>query len=206
MNKNTLTGFVLIAVVLIVFSWYGQKQAAEQQAAAQQEQMRLDSIAKANPAPKDTIDAAQLAAQQLKADSSRIFFTAMQEQQGEDIVLKNSKVELTLGTKGGIVKKAKVLGYKDYRGNADVTLFDERDQQLTFTLPANANKEYISTGDLYFQPSEVSDKGATLIAEGANGAKIVMRYSLGESYLMHFSIKTGQKIRPSDRLYLWKQK
>ena len=124
MNKNTLTGFVLIAVVLIVFSWYGQKQAAEQQAAAQQEQMRLDSIAKANPAPKDTIDTAQLAAQQLKADSSRIFFTAMQEQQGEDIVLKNSKVELTLGTKGGIVKKAKVLGYKDYRGNADVTLFD----------------------------------------------------------------------------------
>ena len=209
MNKNTLTGFVLIAVVLIVFSWYGQKQAAEQQAAAQQEQMRLDSIAKANPAPKDTIDAAQLAAQQLKVDSSRIFFTAMQEQQGKDIVLKNSKVELTLGTKGGIVKKAKVLGYKDYRGNADVTLFDERDQQLTFTLPANANKEYISTGDLYFQPSEVSDKGATLIAEGANGAKIVMRYSLGESYLMHFSIKTegmDQLYEPGRKLMnvVWK--
>ncbi len=190
MNKNTLTGFVLIAIVLIAFSWWGQKDAAEQQAAAQAEMACQDSIARANALSKDTVDAAKLAAQQLQADSSRTFFAAMQVQQGEDIVLRNSKVELTIGTKGGVVKKARVLGYKDYTGNADVTLFDEQDQSLNFTLPANANKEYVSTSDLYFQPTEHDGTSATLTAEGANGAKIVMRYRLGESYLLHFSVGT----------------
>ena len=188
MNKNTLTGFVLIAVVLIGFSWWSQKQAAEQQAVAQAEQMRQDSIAKANPAPTDTLDEAARAALKLKADSALTFFNAMQGKQGQPIVLKNDKVELTLDTKGGTVKKARVLGYKDYKGNADVTLFDESDQNLTFTFAGK--KENVSTGDLTFSASDVSDRSATLTADGADGARIVMKYTLGESYLLHFSIKT----------------
>ena len=190
MNKNTLTGFLLMALVLIAFSWWEQKQAADQQVAYEAEQVRLDSIAKANPQPKDTVDAEQLAAQKLQADSSRTFFAAMQEQQESDIVLKNGKVELTIGSKGGLVKKAKVLGYKDAKGNPDVTLFDGKDQSLSFGLPANVNKEYFNTRDLYFQSSDVSDKTVTMTAEGANGARIVMKYMLDESYLLHFSIKT----------------
>ena len=78
MNKNTLIGFVLIAIVLIVFSWLGQKQAAEQQAAAEAEIARQDSIAKANPQPVDTLSLAEKSAQQLKADSARTFFNALQ--------------------------------------------------------------------------------------------------------------------------------
>ena len=184
MNRNTLTGFVLIAVVLIVFSWWGQKQAAEQQEAALAEQAMLDSIAKANPQKQDTIKT--VAEQQ--PDSSRIFFNAMTQQQGQLLTLKNDKVELTLDTKGGVVRKAKVLGYKDFKGNANVTLFDEKDQQLAFTFPAK--KENINTADLTFTPTEKSDRAATLVAEGADGAKIIMKYSLGTGYLLHFSIKT----------------
>jgi len=188
MNKNTLTGFVLIAVVLIGFSWWSQKQASEQQAAAQAEQLKNDSIAKATPQPVDTLTEAQRAEIQLQADSGRVFFAAMTEQEGQDIVLKNSKVELTINTKGGVVKKAKVLGYKDYKGNPDVTLFDKEDQDLSFTFATK--KENINTAELTFTPTDTNDHSATLTAEGADGAKIVMTYSLGESYLMHFSIKT----------------
>ncbi len=186
MNKNTVTGFVLIALVLIGFSWWSQKEAAKQQAAAQVEQARLDSIAKANPQKPDSVKMEDAEVQVV--DSSRVFFAAMAEQTAQQIVLKNDKVELTLDTKGGIVKKAKVLGYKDYKGNANVTLFDESDQNLVFTLAAK--KENITTADLNFMPSDVSPKGVTLTAEGAEGAKIVMKYSLGEGYLLHFSITT----------------
>ena len=188
MNKNTLTGFILIAIVLIGFSWWSQKEAAKQQAAVQAEQARMDSIAKANPAPADTMSQAEKEALQLKADSARTFFAAMQAQQGQQIVLKNSKVELTLDTKGGVVKKAKVLGYKDYKGNANVTLFDETDQNLTFTFPTK--NDNISTAELNFTPSEVTDKAATLTATGADGAQIVMKYTLGDGYLLHFDIRT----------------
>ena len=188
MNKNTLTGFVLIAIVLIGFSWWSQNEASKQQAAAQAEQARLDSIAKANPQPKDTVSMAEAAALTAQADSSRVFFQAMNAGEGQQLTLKNSKLELTLDTKGGIVKKAKVLGYKDYMGNSNVTLFDEKDQNLTFTLATK--KENINTQELTFQPTEASDRKARLVAEGADGARIVMEYELGESYLLHFSLKT----------------
>ncbi len=188
MNKNTLTGFVLIAIVLIGFSWWSQNEASKQQAAAQAEQARLDSIAKANPQPKDTVSMAEAAALTAQADSSRVFFQAMNAGEGQQLTLKNSKLELTLDTKGGIVKKAKVLGYKDYKGNSNVTLFDEKDQNLTFTLATK--KENINTQELTFQPTEASNRKARLVAEGADGARIVMEYELGESYLLHFSLKT----------------
>ncbi len=188
MNKNTLTGFVLIAIVLIGFSWWSQNEASKQQAAAQAEQARLDSIAKANPQPKDTVSMPEAAALTAQADSSRVFFQAMNAGEGQQLTLKNSKLELTLDTKGGIVKKAKVLGYKDYKGNSNVTLFDEKDQNLTFTLATK--KENINTQELTFQPTEASNRKARLVAEGADGARIVMEYELGESYLLHFSLKT----------------
>ena len=189
MNKNTLTGFVLIALVLIGFSWWSQKEAVKQQEAAMAEQARLDSIAKANPKQEEPVNDSIQALAKLQADSARVFFAAMAaEQEGQSVVLKNGKVELTLDTKGGVVKKAKVLGYKDYKGNADVTLFDKKDQDLTFILPAK--KENISTAELNFTPTEVTDCSATLTAEGADGARIVMKYSLGDSYLLHFSIST----------------
>ena len=187
MNKNTLTGFVLIALVLIGFSWWSQKEANEQQAIAQAEQARLDSIAKAEKPVQDTLKTTESVAEQL-VDSSRVFFAAMTEQQGQRIMLKNKCLELTLDTKGGIVKKAKVLGYKDFKGNPDVTLFDEQDQDLAFTLATK--KDNINTADLSFVPTDVTDRTATLTAEGSDGARIVMKYSLGESHLLHFSITT----------------
>ena len=193
MNKNTLTGFVLIAVVLIGFSWWSQKEAAKQQAAVEAEQARQDSIRQANPEPvalPDSTALAEQAARQLAADSARTFFTAMGAAEGQDIVLSNQYLELTISTHGAQVKKAVVKGYKDRQGKPDVTLMDSTDHCLVFTLPANTNKEYISTGELNFTPSEVTSQGVTLTAEGAQGAKIVMKYTLGESYLLHMSLQT----------------
>ena len=48
MDKNTITGFVLIALVLFGFTWYSQPSAEEQQQMI--EQMRQDSIARAKTA------------------------------------------------------------------------------------------------------------------------------------------------------------
>ena len=143
MNKNTLIGFVLIAVVLIGFSMWGQKQAAEQQAAAEAAAKQEQQNKPQEEAPKDSAAVALAAEQKLQADSARTFFNALQEQALDSVVLKNDKVELTIYNKGGVVKKAKILGYKDYKGNADVTLFDDKDQSLSFALPANAKKEII---------------------------------------------------------------
>jgi len=182
MNRNTLTGFILIAVVLIGFSWWSQNEAIKQQEA----QARQDSLAKEQlPKEAEVKDTIHSVVTQ-EADSSRTFFAAMQKQGSENVVLSNGKVELTLSTQGGVVKKARIMGYGDFRGNANVTLFDEKDQNLVFTL--STKKENISTADLHFTPTDVTERSATLTAEGSDGARIVMKYELGDSYLLHFNM------------------
>ncbi len=195
MNKNTVIGFVLIAVVLIGFSWWSQREAAKQQAAIEAEQAREDSIRQANPQPETVpVDSAALAeqtARQLAADSALTFFSAMhQEGTGQDIVLHNDKVELTISTLGARVKKARVIGYKSREGAEDVTLFDGGDHSLDFTLPRNVNGEFVSTSALNFEPSSQTERSVTLTARGVQGAKVVMSYELGDNYLLHVNLAT----------------
>ena len=100
MNKNNIIGFLLIAVVLIGFSWYNQPSAEEQRTAFVQ-----DSIAKAKHAEMEKASKAAAAKRQtnakakVEADSTALFYSALKGQ-AKKIVLKNEKVELTLNTKG----------------------------------------------------------------------------------------------------------
>ena len=113
MNKDTIIGFVLIAVVLIGFSWYNQPSAEEIEAARKQ-----DSIAAAikdNAAKQAKINEAARKAQAeeaAKADSSALFFAALSGT-NQSVVLKNDKVELTFDTKGGTISKAIIKGFED---------------------------------------------------------------------------------------------
>ena len=186
MNKDTIIGFVLIALVLIGFSWYNQPSAEEIEAARKQ-----DSIAaaiKENAAKQQKLnEAAQKAqAEAAKADSSALFFSALSGN-SQPIVLKNSKVELTLNTKGGTLTKAIIKGFENLEDGMDVTLFDEKTQQMNFMLAGKS--ENIITKDLYFTPSNVSDSTVTMTAQANNGGSIVFNYWLGQDYLLHFTFQ-----------------
>ena len=186
MNKDTIIGFVLIALVLIGFSWYNQPSAEEIEAARKQ-----DSIAaaiKENAAKQKKLnEAAQKAqAEAAKADSSALFFSALSGN-SQPIVLKNSKVELTLNTKGGTLTKAIIKGFENLEDGMDVTLFDEKTQQMNFMLAGKS--ENIITKDLYFTPSNVSDSTVTMTAQANNGGSIVFNYWLGQDYLLHFTFQ-----------------
>ena len=186
MNKDTIIGFVLIALVLIGFSWYNQPSAEEIEAARKQ-----DSIAaaiKENAAKQQKLnEAAQKAqAEAAKADSSALFFSALSGN-SQPIVLKNSKVELTLNTKGGTLTKAIIKGFENLEDGMDVTLFDEKTQQMNFMLAGKS--ENIFTKDLYFTPSNVSDSTVTMTAQANNGGSIVFNYWLGQDYLLHFTFQ-----------------
>ena len=196
MNKNNIIGFLLIAVVLIGFSWYNQPSAEEQRAAFVQ-----DSIAKAKHAEMEKASKAAAvkrqadAKAQIEADSTALFYSALKGQ-AQKVVLKNEKVELTLNTKGGTVEKAVIKGYVGHNlkvkdGSADqkdVTLFDGNDQCLKFML--EAKEANIITSDLYFTPSNVTDKSVTMTAEAAPGKTLSMTYTLGDDYMLHMSLQT----------------
>lgn len=197
MNKNNIIGFLLIAVVLIGFSWYNQPSAEEQRTAFVQ-----DSIAKAKHAEMEKASKAAAAKRQtnakakVEADSTALFYSALKGQ-AKKIVLKNEKVELTLNTKGATVEKAVIKGYvghnlqvKDGSADAkDVTLFDGNDQSLKFML--EAKEANIITSDLYFTPSNVTDKSITLTAVAGEGKTLTLTYTLGNDYMLHMSLQAN---------------
>ena len=187
MDKNTIIGFILIAAVLIGFSWWQQPSAEE--IAAQRAQDSIAQVAKKKAEQdKKAAEAAKQAQAEAaaKQDSTTAFFGAMNGT-AENVVLKNGKVELTLTTKGGVVEKAIVKNFKNYKGDKDVTLFDGNDQNLKFML---AGKETnIITSDLFFTPSNVTDTTVTMTASAGEGKQLVLNYTLGEDYLLHMSMQ-----------------
>ena len=194
MDKNTVLGFVLIAAILIGYGWWAQP--SEEQLAQQREQFVKDSIAAVNKKKEadKQVAAQQKAKETALADSTALFHTAMSGK-AQDIQLKNEKLSLTISTQGGTVKKVILNGYtghnitKNGKGaeSKDLLLFDGNDQQLAYTLVAK--DQNISTKDLFFTPTNVTDSTVTLTAEAGDGKTLVMNYRLGKEYMLHMDMK-----------------
>ena len=186
MNRDTVIGFVLIALVLIGFSWWSQPSQEEIEAYKRQQ----DSIA-AVQQQKEAQKQEAAAKKQAEADSvaqndtTTLFYHALSGQSSQ-VVLKNGKVELTLDTKGGTLTKAVIKDFEDKDGNKDVTLYDTDDQQINFLL--SGKQDNIVTQDLYFTPSNQTDSTVTMTAQAGNGGSIVLDYILGPDHLLHFSL------------------
>lgn len=202
MDRNSIIGFILIAVVLIGFSWYSRPSEEEQRAAfvkdsiAQADRARAEKAAKAAEFKRQQATKAKIA-----EDTTALFHKALTGK-AQNVVLQNSKVALTLSTKGATVTKAYLKNEKggrrfvghnivDKSGKCDdnngLTLFQGKDQSLNFTLVAKEMN--INTADLYFTPSAVTDSTVILTAEAGQGKKLVLSYRLGNDYMLHMSLR-----------------
>ncbi len=196
MDKNTITGFVLIALILFGFAWW--QQPSEEQLEQQRKEFVEDSLravkAKQQQAKKEALQQQQQ--EKAQADTSALFHKSLSGT-AQDVVLQNGKLALTLSTKGGTVAKAVI---KDYVGHnlkvqdgskdtKDVTLFEGNDQRLNYLL---SGKELnIETEDLYFTPSNVTDSTVTMTAEAAPGKTLTLDYVLGKDYILRVSLRAN---------------
>ena len=119
-------------------------------------------------------------------DSTALFHQALSGTD-QQIVLKNQKLELTFNTKGGTVSKAVIKDFKSIDNTNNVTLFDKEDQRLNFML--TGKQDNIVTQDLYFTPSEQTDSTVTMTAQAQNGGQVIIRYRLGQDYLLSMSLQ-----------------
>ena len=163
MDKNTVTGFILMALVLILFSWYSRP--SEAQLKAQRER---DSIAAAQQLEAQNIEAAEQALQDslrggspaatALPDSTSLLFAASQGTE-QLITLENDLVKVTINTHGGVIEEAIIKGHLD-QDKQPVRLLTKEDARLSLALAAK--QENIRTSDLYFQvvspnPAAASD-------------------------------------------------
>ncbi|MBQ9285048.1 MAG: membrane protein insertase YidC [Bacteroidaceae bacterium] len=149
MDKNTVTGFILMALVLILFSWYSRP--SEEQLKAAHER---DSIAAAQLAAKQEAKTAKATAPsasadgQIALDSTSALFAASQGTE-QLITLENDLVRITVNTHGGMIEEAVVKNYNDQQ-KQPVRLITKEDASMVLSLAAK--QENIITSDLYFQP------------------------------------------------------
>ena len=190
MDKNTITGFILIAAVIIGYSWWQQPSAEELEAMRKQDSINLVAQKEAEKKQQLAAQAEQTRKQKAieaaQQDTTALFYQALSGSASK-IVLKNEKVEITLNTQGGTIEKAVVKDFKDCNGNKDVTLFDKDGQQLKFMM-AGKNTNII-TSDLFFTPSNVTDSTVTMTAVAGAGQQLVMNYTLGKDYMLHMSLQ-----------------
>lgn len=183
MDKNTITGFVLLALLFIGFGWYNQP--SEGQKA---EYARQDSIAKAKQKEieeKEKQNIAEFNAKKeenLKNDSSALFFSALNGK-AKEYVLENEKLQLVFSSKGATPVKAIIKGFKDREGNDNVTLFEGKDQELNFIFEGKEHN--ILTSNLYFDVESHTDSTIKFVAKAAEGKNLILSYQLGGSYMLH---------------------
>lgn len=116
MDKNTVVGFLLMALVLIGFSYYSSQQTSQQNvttAPTNKNQPAHDI--QATPTIQD-VDTTDLFANHLKGRPNVI-------------TLQNNKVKVFVSTKGGIISKVELKEYKNQQ-KTNVVLFRKKRRQL----------------------------------------------------------------------------
>jgi YidC/Oxa1 family membrane protein insertase len=200
MDRNNVIGLLLIALVLIGFSWWSQPSAEEKRQAEIQDSIALVQQKKIAKAKAESEQAHRKAVKQKVLEDTTALFHSALTGNAQKIVLKNSRVELTLNSKGAYVEKAVIKGYKsrelqikshnskdDSNEPNEITLFDEKDQRLNFILTAKETNIY--TQDLFFTPENVTDSTVVFTANAGEGKQLSISYKLGKDYMLHAQLQ-----------------
>ena len=199
MDKNTITGIIIIFILIIGYAWWSSPSKEEQA-----ERQRIhDSITKANhyrdsvlyvhelekqlKEAKDSIiepiDAINQQAISLQEDSlvktqsrSRLgAFANASEGEEKSYLLENDLIKLYISSKGGRVTSVELKEYKTY-DTLPLILFEKNSSK--FNLSFFSNNRPINTKDLYFKPywkdSRFEDKDSVVV-NGSDSVSFIMR-------------------------------
>ena len=197
MDKNTIIGLVLIAAVLIGFSWYNTSQQPQQEGAPTEQASR-----QAPADAKQHSDAAKELAAKAAVDSTNLFYAATQGQ-AQEVTLSNKKVSVTLNTKGAAIKEVRLNEYKSYQDfkdgkNTPLLLYTAKDANLGLVLDTKMGS--INFDNYYFTPVGQTDSTVTMQLTAANGETLELDYRLlPDNYLVNVTLRTKgmQGVLPS---------
>ena len=189
-DKNTVIGFILMAIVFFGFMFYEgkvQKERAEQmqkeqvvQAVAQQKSDSIKVVEEEKQALKEM---------EQKSDSSNILFAARQQNEGTTVI-ENELLKLTIQNKGGQLARAELKDptYKNQQGGP-VVLFDQGDSEMQFNF--DGKDDNIETGELYFAPKDASKNAVTMSMPVADGSIDISYELLPNSYILNMNVKAN---------------
>ncbi len=169
MDKNTLTGLLLIGLLLVGFSWLNQP-TPEQASQAQPTEQVASATA--------TAEAPVLAPTEL--DSATLAQTPLYRlPRPEQVVrLQNSKIRVDISSHGAMPIEAELSGYLNQE-KQPVRLFSRADTRLNFPLRTNQN-ELLNTADLQFEVISQTASSVVMRLPIQEGSYLDFTYTLGE--------------------------
>ncbi len=169
MNRDSILGFILIAVILVGYSIWMTPSKEEMAAMRQkqdsiqlvrQQQRLADSIRLSEElkAAEQRMDASNAVAELHSSDSSSAF-RILQDRYGafalsaagseQDWVAENQHLQLTFSSKGGFIKQILLKDYVTW-DTSSLILFDPQTAKFDFSF--FSNNRSINTSELYFTP------------------------------------------------------
>lgn len=186
MDKNTITGFILIALVVIGFSWYSQPSREELEAMAQRDS--IAAVEQQKQAEAEQANSQTLTATSATPDSSALFFSQLAGE-GQRVLLQNEKVKVGINSKGAVVEDAEIIGYKSRRREGDVVILGKEDASMRLTLPLK--QQNLCIADLCFNIAEQTDSSVMFVAEQGE-KQLQVRYILRpDSYMLDMEIASA---------------
>lgn len=189
MDRNSVTGIVLILAMLLGYQFFfAPKEAPKQAEKAQTSQVKP---APGVPAPSSDTVALKAAAGAFSNAATGV---------AKDIVLENKDIKVTLNTQGGKVKQVLLKNYKTYADynngkNSPLVIFDEAFDKLSFELPTTQGN--VDIARLFFTTNStggvVADGKTTsvsFVAQIGPNQTIEQVYTLaGNGFELNYDVK-----------------
>ena len=186
-DKNTLIGFILMAVVFFGFMFYEGKVQKERAAQIQQERV-VEAVAQQKSDSIKNIEEEKKAVKEMeqKTDSSNSLFAAHQANEGTTVI-ENELLILTIQNRGGQLARAELKDptYKNQQGGP-VVLFDAGDSEMQFNFDGKDTN--IETGELYFAPKDAKKNAVTMSMPVADGSIDISYELLPNSYILNMNV------------------
>jgi YidC/Oxa1 family membrane protein insertase len=151
-DRNTITGFVLLAVLFMGYFWYVS---GSQKEAAEFKKRQEDSIAALRP----KVDTAQFLQDSIRISRQRDSISAGElgnAATGSETLtyVENNLTRLTFSNKGGWLKKVELKKYKG-PDSAYVKMGGSADDDFSYNINTSANQSTVSS-KLFFNPAVVT--------------------------------------------------
>lgn len=182
MDKNSVIGFILIALIFIGFTFFQSDRARK----AAELQAQQDSIALAQMPPQRMASEAVLesAAPEGESDASvAIYKDSLLENaskaQESIVTLENDVLEMKFSTRGAKPYSVRLKKFRNY-DSTDLYMFRPGDAEYSISLYTG---EYIQTKDFNFTLAEQTDSSVVMRLPFEGGGYIEQKYTLlGDSY------------------------
>ncbi len=189
MDKNQVTGLILISLLLLGYFYFTQDlqpppgaitpQATEQQSRPVEPSTTLR--------PADNI--AQDSLREIRQREQFGDLAQVMTGQSESVLLENNEIAITFSTKGGAVSMVQLKQYQTF-DKRPLVLFDENSTEMSFLV--NIGGKEVDLMDLYFQEHKITTQGDStelkFSIDLGNGKQIHQYYTLGQGHSLKYRI------------------